>query len=499
MFIILFLICWHGVVNAQESRDTLDARAQFYYANSLFEQDSMVAACENFYKVIYMLEDDDSAKSKKSKKKLAEILNAHWMVGHIYMEYDLPKIALSHYTMALNYAKDLNDSHFLSFAYKFMGNAHLAYNADSSLYYYNKCVDAHPNPLNNIDVDRVIAEILFYDKNERDSALNIMRNNLDIIEHENVRQAYYALLGEMMCDCKQYDSAIYYLNKSVECDIYFVKLGSAYNLSRVYDSLGDYEKKSYYDNIVARLGIDRMDGDFEADRIKNLDDIYKEYKQSVREAKERKQRILIFLLSLALIVAAAIFFRFRHLKKNRVLLKKIDEMTDNINTKDDVIRDISYKHSLVTGKIKNKNAELLKQAELIKKQNEEILSMKEKLDKGQTAVNMNAFLDSDICNKILNDDVVPMEQCDFDLLLQSAKLNLEGFVDKISKEYPRLKKEDLCYLCLMLMNLNDKQTSLLFGVTYSTIRTRRSKICSILGVKNELLYKYLVDKLYLIS
>ena len=41
---------------------------------------------------------------------------------------------------------------------------------------------------------------------------------------------------------------------------------------------------------------------------------------------------------------------------------------------------------------------------------------------------MNTFLGSDICNKILNDEVVPMEQCDFDLLLQSANLNLEGFV-----------------------------------------------------------------------
>ncbi|MBQ8222709.1 MAG: hypothetical protein IJZ87_05110 [Bacteroidales bacterium] len=78
---------------------------------------------------------------------------------------------------------------------------------------------------------------------------------------------------------------------------------------------------------------------------------------------------------------------------------------------------------------------------------------------------MNTFLGSDICNKILNDEVVPMEQCDFDLLLQSANLNLEGFVNKISKEYPRLNKEDLYYPCLMLMNLNDKRTSLLFGVT----------------------------------
>ncbi|MBR2508101.1 MAG: hypothetical protein IKB70_14740, partial [Bacilli bacterium] len=207
--------------------------------------------------------------------------------------------------------------------------------------------------------------------------------------------------------------------------------------------------------------------------------------------------VLISLISLALIVATAIFFRYRHLKKNRLLLKRIDEMTDDINTKDDVIRNISYKHSLITGKIKNKNAELQKQTEIIKKQNEEILLMKEKLDKEQAAVRMDAFLGSEICFRVVNDKDFQMNQDDFDLLLQSANLNLRGFVVNISKEYPRLKKEDLCYICLMLIDLNDKQISSLFGVTYSAIKTRRSKICNIIEIKNELLYKYLIDRLYL--
>ena len=494
---ILLFVCLHSAGNAQENCDAMNAREQFDYAVSLFEQDSLVAACENFYKVVYMLEEDDSVKSKKSKKKLNEILNAHTMIGHIYQRCDLPKIALSHYTIALGYAKGLGSGHALSFAYKFMGIAHHAYDVDSALYYYQKCLDAHPDHLNKIDLDKAKAEILFYDKNERDSAMNLMRSNLGIIEHEHVRQAYYTLLGEMMCDCKQYDSAIYYLSKSVESDICLLQLGSAYNLSRVYDSMGDYEKKSYYDNIVARLAMDRIDGDFETDRVKNLDDIYNKHKQAVRESEARKRIVSIFLISFVLIVAAAIFFRYRQLKKNKNLLRKIDEMTDNINTKDDVIRDINHKYSLVTGKIKNKNAELQKQAELIKRQNEEILTMKEKLDKEQTTICMDAFLDSEICKRILNNESVPMVQEDYDSLLCSANLNLGGFADKMSKEYPRLKKEDLCYLCLLLMNLNDKQISSLFGVTYSAIKTRRSKICNIVEAKNELLYKYLVDKLYL--
>ena len=494
--VISFLIFWQLAVNAQESIDTLSSKARFDYALTLFEQDSLVPACENFYKVIYMLEEDDSVRSKKSRGKLVEILNAHAMVGLIYLEFDLPNIALSHFNMALGYAKDLNSDDVLSHIYKRLGFAHHAYNADSAIYYYQKCIDTYPNHLNKIDVDKAIAEILFYEKNERDSALNLMRSNLGIIEHENVREAYYTLLGEMMCDCKQYDSAIYYLSMSVDSELYFLQLNSADNLSRVYDSLGDYEKKSYYDGIVARLGMERI-GNFEVDRVRAMNDIYNEHKQADREAIARKRIVLIFLLSLALIVAAAIYVRYRHLKKNRLLLERIDNMADDINTKDNVIRDISYKYSLINGKIKNKNVELQKQAELIKKQNEEIFLMKEKLDKEQTIVRMDAFLGSEICFRIINDKNFQMNQDDLDMLLQSANLNLRGFVDNISKEYPRLKKEDLCYICLMLIDINDKQISSLLGVTYSAIKTRRSKICNIIEVKNELLYKYLVDRLYL--
>lgn len=493
--VISFLIFWQLAVNAQESIDTLSSKARFDYALTLFEQDSLVPACENFYKVIYMLEEDDSVRSKKSRGKLVEILNAHAMVGLIYLEFDLPNIALSHFNMALDYAKDLNSDDILSHIYKRLGFAHHAYNADSAIYYYQKCIDTYPNHLNRIDVDKAIAEILFYEKNERDSALNIMRNNFGIIEHENVLDAYYSLMGEMMLDCNQYDSAIYYLKKAeeIECEYYFVQLSTAYNLSRVYDSLGDYEKKSYYDNIVAQLGMERVDGNFEADRIRTMNEKYNEHRQDVKDRDARKRIVVISLISFALIVATAIYIKKRYSKA----LKRIDDMTDDINTKDNVIRDISYKHSLVTGKIKSKNTELQKQTELIKKLNEEIMSMKEKLDKEQTDVNMDAFLNSDICAKILHGEVNQMNQNDFDLLLQSANHNLDGFADNIHKEYQRLKKEDLCYLCLTLMNLNDKQISSLFGVTYSTIRTRRNKICDILEIKNEQLYKHLIDKLYL--
>ncbi|MBO7218108.1 MAG: response regulator, partial [Clostridia bacterium] len=46
-----------------------------------------------------------------------------------------------------------------------------------------------------------------------------------------------------------------------------------------------------------------------------------------------------------------------------------------------------------------------------------------------------------------------------------------------------LKKEDLYYLCLAIINLNDKQISSLFGVSYNSIKIRKRKICSIFDIR----------------
>ena len=80
------------------------------------------------------------------------------------------------------------------------------------------------------------------------------------------------------------------------------------------------------------------------------------------------------------------------------------------------------------------------------------------------------------------------------LLSQSANMHLNNMINRISVEFPKLKKEDLFYLCLVLLNLNDKQIATLFGVTYNTIWGRRNKICSILSINNAELNNYLSTK-----
>mgnify|MGYP003310216243 CR=1 FL=1 len=47
---------------------------------------------------------------------------------------------------------------------------------------------------------------------------------------------------------KSYDSALYYLEESIDNNIITQKLAFATTLSAIYDSIGNYEKRVYYDN-----------------------------------------------------------------------------------------------------------------------------------------------------------------------------------------------------------------------------------------------------------
>ena len=168
--------------------------------------------------------------------------------------------------------------------------------------------------------------------------------------------------------------------------------------------------------------------------------------------------------------------------------------------------DLRFKNSFTEGRIKSQNAELKKKEELIGKYTTEISNLKYRLERNHIDIsNLNNYLQSDICSKILNDIneisdkklksniLSPLSKKEFVLLLNSANHHLNYFINDMAKKYQKLKKEDQYYLCLVIMGLNNNQISSLFGVTYDTIQKRKNKICVILGLDpKENLYNYIL-------
>ena len=465
-------------------------------ADSLRDTGNITAAAKNCFEMIEMVEKNVKKKNLTEDHR-KRLVNAYARLGDFFKDYTYPKIAALKYKKSLRWNEALNNDDIRSQLLKMIGMSYMYFNADSALYYFDECVKTYPNHLNKIDIDKVIANHLFYEKNERDSAMQIVRNNFNIIEHEHVRYSYYSIYGEMLYEEKQYDSAIYYLEQAMNSSYFFTRLCSSSVLSQVYDSIGDYEKKAYYDDITAKHSIERVENESD---VSELMDLYNIHKANMSEIKKNqtKKKVTIILTPIILIVAALIILRISRNKK------RVNNLSSIIDEKDKEIQDIRFKQSLVEGKIKKKNAEIQKQAEIIKEQEQKISNINDRLEKTDSKKSdLNSYRNSEICIRIMShikenhdSETTALSQEEFTSLVETANLHLNDFIDDLSQNFPRLKNEDLYYICLTMLNLSDKQISSLFGVAYSTIKTRKTKIATILDMENEDLYKYFIDKIY---
>ena len=465
-------------------------------ADSLRDAGNITAAAKNCFEMIEMVEKNVKKKNLTEDHR-KRLVNAYARLGDFFKDHTYPKIAALKYKKSLRWNEALNNDDIGSQLLKMIGMSYMYFNADSALYYFDECVKTYPNHLNKIDIDKAIADYLFYEKNERDSAMRMMRDNFNIIEHEHVRYSYYSIYGEMLYEEKQYDSAIYYLEQAMNSSYFFTRLCSASVLSQVYDSIGDYEKKAYYDDITAKHSIERVENESD---VSELMDLYNIHKANMSEIKKNqtKKKVTIILTPIILIVAALIILRISRNKK------RINSLSSIIDEKDKEIQDIRFKQSLVEGKIKKKNAEIQKQAEIIKEQEQKISTINDRLKKSNSKKSdLNSYRNSEICIRIMShikenhdSETTALSQEELMSLVQTANLHLNDFIDDLWQNFPRLKNEDLYYICLTMLNLSDKQISSLFGVAYSTIKTRKTKIATILDMENEDLYKYFIDKIY---
>ena len=161
-------------------------------------------------------------------------------------------MSLLNYKKALYYSVISNNDISTARTIKCIGHTFQLSNiADSALYYYNKSLNSSIDVINKLDVEKCIAQILF-NKGEKDSAYMLLKKNLHLI-NDNIKYSYHFTLGNMFYIDKEYDSALYYLEKSLDKNIITQKIAFTTKLSSIYDSLGNYEKRAYYDNISSKL------------------------------------------------------------------------------------------------------------------------------------------------------------------------------------------------------------------------------------------------------
>ena len=390
-----------------ESRLLTAAKAHYYHAVGLTERDDIVGACEHYLRALEIMEPlvetsplwrlmtkdkglmangerlksqvKENAHSSKLEaqspdyEKIRFLALTYTRLGRLFTNENYCDLAMSKYKKALNCLNIIKDSIPISYTYKTIGNVYqLLDKADSALYHYRRSLEIYSGLTNKLDIEKSIAQILF-EKGEKDSAYIMITNNINKIDNINVRYSYYNTLGEMYVEDKEYDSAAYYLAKSVNSSITSIKVTASIKLSAIYDSIGDYEKKAYYDEIISKISINDVNKSLKNNKIQDVYDRYKERKIEKEKIKSRtRTKVIAISLSLLIIISFVIIILIWHKSKRKDRLHQ-----ESLNEKDRYIANKEEIISRTNEEIKRKESEIKKLVEIIESLKSDINSLKD--------------------------------------------------------------------------------------------------------------------------
>ena len=462
------------------------AKAHYYHAVGLTEKDDIVGACEHYLIALEIMEDDDLIKSlrdtktqrrkgkglcdyatlrlcdsnKEDYEKIRFIALIYTRLGKLFLNENYCDLAITKYSKALKYVEMIDERSFMADILKFLGNSYqLSNKADSALYYYNESLKCNSSLPNKLDVEKCIAMILF-SKGEKDSAYRFVRSNLNHLENCSSKYSYYYTLGDMYFNDMLYDSAIYYLKRSYISDNYSIKTASSTKLSAIYESLGDFEIKAFYDSGIVKMSVANINNDVKSAKLQNVYDYYTKRKLDREKAKGKKMvhAIVISLISV-IILMLIIMLLIRQINRTRhnELLYYLNEKEKDIANKDLIIEQLSY----------------TKQADV------------------------NSYYETDICknilyqityknnNKVKSTKLKSLKAKDIISIKYAANAHLNNILEKISSKYPKIDNEDLVCICLLLLNVNITDMSELLDKSYNAVWRRISKIKAIFNLNTD--------------
>ena len=457
-----------------ESRQLTAAKAHYYHAVGLTEKDDVVGTCEHYLIALEIMEDM-MAKDKRLKakvdnpeeyEKIRFVHLIHTRLAELFLDEGYYNFSISNNKKALYYSYILDDNIIKSRTHKYLGNAyHMLNKIDSALYYYKESLSASADIANKLDVDKCIAQIMYFDKAECDSAFMMLKNNLNKIDNEIVKYAYHHTIGNMYYKNKEYDSALYYLEESLDNNIVTQKLAFTTTLSAIYDSLGNYEKRSYYDNISTKLFRNSANKEVDKSQLQVLYNDYNERKaaneKAVAKSKARNKILIIFFSAIVVVILVIIYIKYNHRKQNNKLKKEID---DYVKENKQLIEDFQKTNS--------------KKDRIIKQQKKEISEIKNQLNK-KSDIDIDAYYNSEICKNISGRkeyEFTPLTNEELTLLLKAADNNLGNISSRLCEQMPSLNKNDIYTICLIILNIEKNKFPYLLGRDRKTIYDRLNKI-----------------------
>ena len=432
----------------------LSARSHYMNGVGYYENDSVVEACKEYLHALEIMEGHFDEKDLVGYK--AKFMGlTYTRLGELFFDNGVKKASVEMYQTAIKYFEKVDGfclaNPIRSLALAFALNDQ----TDSAVFCYREAIDLAKKHNKHSVLGKCLSELapIYYDLGYKDSAFIMARESMRIPSNAEILLIRYFVYGEMLTKECQYDSAIYYLDKSINSDNLATKTVSAELLMKCHMALGDTAKIQYYKSVYG----EKLDNyRYIMTNENELTNIYESYKheklQIVHIKNIRRQIVSLIIVSLFLI--SIVIWTLILIRKRIISIKK--------KSQDDIER-----------------------------KNKALVEMKRKIE-------ANPFINEPICKSIL--EITHIQQfkskVNFNiykeyalskeqmlLLRDAADRHYNNFTQRLQYEYPELTYDDIDYCCLYLLGLKDADVSAFKQRSYRAVCDRNKKLKHIFKTK----------------
>ena len=470
----------------------LAARCHYMNGVGYYEQDSVVAACEEYLKASEIMEEHFPEKEGHRAKFMA-LVYTHLCV--LFSDQYLHEQAIQFGKQALYYYYSFDaESWNIAWMLDEIGSQYeMKEDFDSAIFYYQKGIKtlSDTNNITYRDLRTHMALNSYKNKGDVATALKMLYGVLKQAESERESLSRCLVIGSVYYYDFQYDSAYRFLSKVYNNtkSLGSKKISAEWLVDICNNTDRSPEAQEYASFLTPFANIDEKQGELRSQLINTCikyEQDRKEYLHRQMMKKNTKQVGLVISGLLLVITGVAAVSFFNNKKKHQKLQNRMEMTKKQLEEERHAHR---VQQAALGGRLKQKNQAL------------KDLRSKTRFDQPKKLPPQDiqgTFIEEPVCKHILmvcKDKNKPIKStihfsayADIALsnkqkaqLKEAANKHYGDLFERIKKQFPELKEKDYLYCYLSLLGLNNTQIAVLLQNTPSTIWDREQRIKRILG------------------
>ena len=428
----------------------------YYYLGRVYEGlGDDIAATEAYLNALDVL-------GEKGVSKLH--LYANINLASCYYYQDLYARAMERYRKAYDIGIQLGSISDLFFPLRAIGNIYVAQNQpDSALAYYERAYFVAQEAGDSLYSATVLSDVAhFYKVREKyDDANRYISRAIAVNPH--IDYTYFYLKGEILSHMDQYDSAQYYLQRSLDIDNLYTYVSSNYALYNLEKNIGNYKSATEYaDNyIVYYDSIQHQIQRAEVTKLMN-DHALESHK---KEVDARQQRFMLYYIIGFLVFLSICVYIFFHIDRNKK--KKLIGLQQELMQNRSQLAQLQTKLDTEI-EIERQESELAQQ-QLQVRQKELCMRL------FQTTSSYK-YIQEFVSAKRQKKYPKELSEKDRTKVEQSVNEIYIDFIQQHKKSFPQLSQGDLYCCVLAYMEFSNSLIGYLMGVDPNVVTQRRYRI-----------------------